>query len=112
MIRRRLASIFIAAALLAVLSGVALAQDDGPTGPEGVDWSLVSYYDVDLGESAMVPFEVQPTLRLEDGVASFGYGITVRMFGLDVNWDFAKRWDFENTLSSGYETSFWIGQRF
>ena len=49
--------------------------------------------------------------RLEDGVASFGYGVTVRLFGLDVNWDFAKRWDFDRTLS-GFETSFWIGQQF
>lgn len=49
--------------------------------------------------------------RLEDGVASFGYGLSARIFGLDVNWDFAKRWDFDRTLS-GFETSFWIGPRF
>ena len=73
MIRRRLTSIVIATALLAGLPGAALAQDDGLAGPEGVDWSLVSYYDEELGETTMVPFEVQPTLRLEDGVAS-GFG--------------------------------------
>jgi hypothetical protein len=49
--------------------------------------------------------------RLEDAVASYGFGITVRLFGLDVNWDFAKRWDFDQTLSS-FETSFWVGRRF
>ena len=49
--------------------------------------------------------------RLEDAVSSYGYGLTARVFGLDLNWDFAKRWDVEESVS-GYETSFWIGTRF
>ncbi len=49
--------------------------------------------------------------RLEDGLAAFGWGFTVRLFGLDLNVDFAKRWDLETTLS-GYESSIWIGPRF
>jgi len=49
--------------------------------------------------------------RLEDGVASYGYGLSARLLGLSVNWDFAKRTDFDKTLS-GFETSFWIGTRF
>ncbi len=49
--------------------------------------------------------------RLDDAVASYGYGLTVRLFGLDLNWDFARRWDFESSLS-GFESSFWIGTRF
>ncbi|MCZ6726276.1 MAG: hypothetical protein O7A98_02855, partial [Acidobacteria bacterium] len=48
---------------------------------------------------------------LQDGVASYGYGLSTRLFGLDVNWDFAKRTDFDSSASD-FETSFWIGARF
>ncbi len=48
--------------------------------------------------------------RLEDAVSAYGVGITFRFFGLNLNWDFAKTWDFEE--SSDLKTSFWIGQRF
>jgi hypothetical protein len=50
--------------------------------------------------------------RLGDAVASYGWGFTVRFLGLDLHWDFAKRWDFRDTLDDGFETSFWIGPRF
>ncbi len=49
--------------------------------------------------------------RLQDGIASYGYGLTIRLFGLDLNIDFAKRWDFDSS-SSGFESSIWIGRRF
>lgn len=48
--------------------------------------------------------------RLVDGVASYGFGVTVRFLGLDLNWDFAQRWDLKDKLGS--ETAFWIGSRF
>ncbi|MDX1390497.1 MAG: BamA/TamA family outer membrane protein, partial [Acidobacteriota bacterium] len=48
--------------------------------------------------------------KLDDAVASFGFGITVRLFGLDLNWDFSQITDFEET--GDRRTSFWIGQRF
>ncbi len=48
---------------------------------------------------------------LQDAVSSYGFGLTVRFFGLDLNWDFAKRWDFDSS-ASGFDTSFWIGRRF
>jgi len=57
-----------------------------------------TFYDSDLG-------------RLEDGVASYGYGFTTRFLGLDLNFDFAKRTDFETSADS-FESSFWIGTRF
>jgi hypothetical protein len=47
---------------------------------------------------------------LEDAVSAYGVGITVRFWGLSLNWDFAKTWDFEQ--SSDLKTSFWIGERF
>ncbi len=33
--------------------------------------------------------------RLEDAVSAYGVGITFQFFGLNLNWDFAKTWDFE-----------------
>lgn len=51
------------------------------------------------------------TNRLQDAVSTYGYGITVRFIGLDLNWDFAKQWDFKESLS-GFRSSFWIGTRF
>ena len=48
--------------------------------------------------------------RLQDAVAAYGFGVTIRFFGLSLNWDFAKTWDLEE--SSDLKTSFWIGERF
>jgi len=50
--------------------------------------------------------------QLEDAIASFGYGLSFRLFGLQLNWDFAKRWNLDRTLDEGFQTSFWIGSRF
>jgi len=49
--------------------------------------------------------------RLVDGVSSYGWGITARIFGIDANFDFAKRWNFDSS-ADGFESSFWIGRRF
>ena len=49
--------------------------------------------------------------RLEDAVASYGFGITARLFGLSVNWDFSQRYDLKDS-SGSFETDFWIGRRF
>ena len=70
MIRDRLIATALAAALAVSLPAVAAAQAEEPTGPEGVDWALTSYYDEASAELVAVPFEVEPTLRLEDGTAS------------------------------------------
>lgn len=48
---------------------------------------------------------------LQDGRAAYGYGLTINLFGLDLNWDFAKQWKFEGA-KDGYQTSFWIGTQF
>ena len=50
------------------------------------------------------------TSTLDDAVASYGFGITVRLLGIDVHWDFTKQWDLET--SGDTRTNFWIGQRF
>ncbi len=49
--------------------------------------------------------------RLADGVSSYGYGFTVNILGLDFNWDFAKRWNFD-TSEGDFASSFWVGTRF
>ena len=48
--------------------------------------------------------------RLQDGVSSYGFGVTIRLGGISLNWDFAKQWDFDQSLDSS--TTFWIGSRF
>jgi Tol biopolymer transport system component len=50
------------------------------------------------------------------GVASYGFGITVQLFGLDFNWDFAKLYNpnpvVEDFVGDGFQTELWIGRRF
>ncbi len=48
--------------------------------------------------------------RLRDGIAAYGWGFTARLFGLALNWDFAKRTNID--ISDDFETAFWIGSRF
>ena len=48
--------------------------------------------------------------RLDDAVAAYGFGISVRFFGLNMHWDYAIPYDFKE--SGDAETTFWIGQRF
>jgi outer membrane protein assembly factor BamA len=49
--------------------------------------------------------------RLKDGRASYGFGFQISLLGLQLHWDFAKLWDFRQTLS-GLKTSFYIGAQF
>ena len=51
------------------------------------------------------------TKRLQDAIAAYGWGFTASFLGLDLNWDFAKRYDFKQS-QGGFVTSFWIGTRF
>lgn len=48
---------------------------------------------------------------LQDGKASYGYGVSMNLFGLNLNWNFAKK-AFQEIEDEGFETSFWIGQTF
>ncbi len=48
--------------------------------------------------------------RLQDAVAAYGWGVTVRFLGFDLNWDFARQWDFKE--GGDFRTAFWIGTRF
>ena len=50
--------------------------------------------------------------RLEDAVSSYGFGVTINLMGIDLNWDFAQLWDFKDSLDDSFGTQFWIGTRF
>lgn len=49
--------------------------------------------------------------QFADARAAYGFGISLRLLGLPVNWDFAKQYRFEGAVE-GYGTDFWIGTRF
>jgi len=49
--------------------------------------------------------------RLQDAKASVGWGLSFQFWGLQLNWDFAKRFDLKDT-DGGFRTSFWIGETF
>ena len=55
------------------------------------------------------PFRCVNDGRLQDCVSSYGFGMSLDLFGLPVNWDFSKRWDFKHTIDKGAQTSFWVG---
>src|SRR6185436_3113290 len=50
--------------------------------------------------------------RIRGPKSAYGWGFTAQLLGLELNWDFAKRWDLNETFTSGFETTFWIGSRF
>ncbi len=55
----------------------------------------------------------QDAKRFKDGVASYGWGVTANIYGLDINWDFAKLYKPPVELEDGgFRTEFWIGTRF
>lgn len=49
--------------------------------------------------------------RLRDGLAAVGYGLSFNFWGLELHWDFAKRFDLKDT-DGQTRTSFWIGETF
>jgi WD40-like Beta Propeller Repeat len=49
--------------------------------------------------------------QLINGLADYGYGFSIGLLGVDLHWDFARQWDFRNSLSS-FRTSFYIGTIF
>jgi Tol biopolymer transport system component len=53
------------------------------------------------------------TKRFKDGIASYGWGVTTRFLGLDLNWDFAKLYRPPLAVrDKGFRTEFWVGYRF
>ena len=67
-----------------------------------------SLADSEIMEDRQIP----DLFRFKDGVGAIGFGLSVNLFGLPAHWDFAKRWDFKESLDDGFRTYFWIGRRF
>ena len=58
------------------------------------------------------PFKFMEGGRLLDGLAAVGYGVSFELFpGLELHWDFAKRFDLKDTEGT-FRTQFWIGRTF
>jgi hypothetical protein len=71
----------------------------------------VMFFDIGAAQFDDQPFRFIRDGQLEDAKASFGWGLSFRFAGLQLNWDFARRYDLKQTDGS-YRTSFWIGQTF
>lgn len=57
------------------------------------------------------PFRFAENGRLKDAAASVGLGISFNFLGLQLNFDFARRYNGDE-LEKKTRTSFWIGQQF
>ncbi len=62
---------------------------------------------VQCGPAGFAPC-VSEGFGLKDAVASYGIGFGLNIFGLPLNWSFAKLTDLSTTLD-GWKTDFWIG---
>ncbi len=69
------------------------------------------FFDIGAAHFEDRPFAFRRDGRLADAKASVGLGISFSFLGLQLNWDFARRFDLKE-LEKGYRTSFWIGQTF
>jgi Tol biopolymer transport system component len=69
------------------------------------------FFDIGAAHFEDRPFAFRRDGRLADAKASVGLGISFNFLGLQLNWDFARRYDLKQ-LEKGYRTSFWIGQTF
>ncbi|HUP50424.1 MAG TPA: BamA/TamA family outer membrane protein [Thermoanaerobaculia bacterium] len=57
------------------------------------------------------PYQFMEGGRLKHGKAAVGYGFSFNFWGLELHWDFARRFDGKTTEGQA-RTSFWIGQTF
>jgi len=71
----------------------------------------VFFFDIGAAHFDGRPFRFMQDGRLVDPKASLGWGFSFNLLGLNLNWDFAKRFDFKQT-EGGFRTSFWIGDTF
>ena len=72
----------------------------------------VLFFDIGAAKFEDQPFEfMNDDNRLVDAKASVGWGLSFNLLGLQLNWDFAKRFDGKD-VEGGFRTSFWIGETF
>jgi Tol biopolymer transport system component len=68
---------------------------------------------VDIGAAHFEgqPFRFMEGGKLKDGLASVGLGVSFNLLGMQLNWDFARRYE-NGTLEKEFRTSFWVGPQF
>ncbi|MBV9493362.1 MAG: PD40 domain-containing protein [Acidobacteria bacterium] len=69
------------------------------------------FFDVGAANFEGQPFKFVQDGKLVDGKASVGYAVSFDFLGLELHWDFAKRFNGKQTEGK-YRTSFWIGETF
>jgi hypothetical protein len=69
------------------------------------------FFDIGAAHFDGRPFKFMQDGKLADAKASVGLGLSFNFLGMQLNWDFAKRYDFDE-MEKGYRTSFWVGQTF
>jgi Tol biopolymer transport system component len=69
------------------------------------------FFDIGAAHFDGRPFAFKREGRLADAKAAVGWGFSFNFWGMQLNWDFAKRYDFKDT-EGGFRTSFWIGDTF
>jgi hypothetical protein len=73
-----------------------------------------AWYDVNgeefnyLGEPG---FTLVEDGRLVDGVSSYGFGLTIYVFGIPMHWDWVQLWDFKDKIGDR-QVEFWMGFQF
>jgi Tol biopolymer transport system component len=69
------------------------------------------FFDIGAAHFEGRPFAFRRDGKLADPKASVGLGVSFNLLGLQLNFDFARRFDLKE-LEEGYRTSFWVGQTF
>ncbi len=69
------------------------------------------FFDIGAANFKGQPFNFAQNHRLVDGKASLGYGFSFNFLGLELHWDFARRFDGKHTVGKT-RTEFWIGETF
>ncbi|HEY2092611.1 MAG TPA: hypothetical protein VGJ81_12025 [Thermoanaerobaculia bacterium] len=69
------------------------------------------FFDVGAANFKGQPFQFMNNHQLVDGRASTGYGLSFNLFGLELHWDVARRYDLKHSIG-GRRTEFWIGETF
>ena len=69
------------------------------------------FFDVGAAHFDDRPFRFMEDGKLRDGKASVGFGVSFNFWGMQLNWDFARRYDLQE-MEKDFRTSFWIGQTF
>ena len=69
------------------------------------------FFDIGAANFPGQPFNFIQKGRLIDGKAAVGYGLSFNFLGLELHWDFARRYDLKDTIGKT-RTTFWIGETF